>query len=76
MMRPMANNNIPGDRMQRLIWAGLLEALCVVAGLIAWSLTGSWIWIVSGVIAGLGFSLPAIIRFVRESRSDNSGERR
>lgn len=56
--------------MRRLLWAGLLESLCFVAGVIAWSLTGSWAWIVIGLVAGAGFSLPAVITFIRESRAD------
>ena len=46
----------------------LLQA-CFLEGfaLIAYSLTGNWVWIAIGVLGGLGFSLPAIIVFVRAS---------
>jgi hypothetical protein len=72
----MSDSGKPSARTRRLLWAGLLEALCFVAGLIAWSLTGSWAWIVIGLVAGAGFSLPAIIVFIREGRSGSDGERR
>jgi hypothetical protein len=66
----------PSKEMKaELIKAGIFEMLCVVAGLIAWALTGSWIWIVSGVVAGLGFSLPVIIKLVREAREQDRASR-
>ncbi len=66
----------PSKKMKaELIKAGIFEMLCVIAGLIAWALTSSWIWFVSGVVAGLGFSLPAIIKLVREARGQNRASR-
>jgi len=66
----------PSKEMKaELIKAGILEALCVIAGLIAFLLSSNWIWIVSGVVAGLGFSLPAIIKLVREAREQNRASR-
>ena len=58
-----------------LIKAGIFEALCVIAGVIAFLLTNNWIWIASGVLAGLGFSLPAIIKLVREAREQDRASR-
>ncbi len=58
-----------------LLRAGILELLCFVAGVIAWFLTASWVWIVAGALAGLGFSLPAIIRLVREAREQDRASR-
>ncbi len=55
---------------RKLLFAALLEALALAAGLIAYFLTGSWIWIVIGLLAGLGFSLPAVIVFVRASMEE------
>ena len=66
----------PSRKMRaELIRAGIFETLCVVAGLIAWMLTGSWIWILSGVVAGLGFSIPAIIKLVREAKEQDRASR-
>jgi uncharacterized RDD family membrane protein YckC len=53
----------------QLITAGLLDAACIVAGAIAFVATGKVIWIIIGVLAGLGFSLPAVIRLFRHWRS-------
>ena len=74
MMRGMTDSNGADDqnrqaRLQQLIWAGWLEAMCVLGGLIAWRLTGGWIWILSGALAGAGVSLPAIIRYIREAKA-------
>ncbi|MDZ4761773.1 MAG: hypothetical protein SGJ21_11945 [Alphaproteobacteria bacterium] len=61
--------------MLALIWAGLCEALCVIAGLIAFWLTGKNTWIAIGIVAGLGFSLPAAIRYYREVKERNRASR-
>lgn len=66
----------PGKAMMaELVKAGVLEALCIIAGVIAFLLTNNWIWIVSGVLAGLGFSLPAIIKLVREAKERDRASR-
>jgi hypothetical protein len=54
------------EMMRSLVLAGILEALCFVAGLVAFFATGKWIWIVIGIVAGLGFSIPALIKYFRE----------
>lgn len=55
---------------RKLMMACFFEALAIVAGLIAFSLTGSWVWIAIGVLGGLGFSLPAVIVFIRASMEE------
>ena len=58
--------------IKALMFAGLCETACFVVGLIAFFLTGNWIWIVIGIVAGAGFSLPALIKFVRETKGRDS----
>ena len=64
----MSGDRDSRDRIERLVWAGVLEVACIVAGLIAWKLTGSWAWIVIAIVASLGFSVPAVIRFIRDGK--------
>jgi hypothetical protein len=64
----MADNKPTPQQMKALVKAGVYEALCIIAGVIAWAATGKIIWIVMGVLAGLGFSVPAIITFIRETK--------
>ena len=71
----MADYKPSKKMMAELVRACVCEALCVIAGLIAFVLTNNWIWIVSGVLAGLGFSLPAIIRLVREAKERDRASR-
>jgi len=63
------------QQVQRLIQAALLETACVFIGLIISYSTGHGLWTVIGVVAGLGFSLPAVIRFIRESREQDRASR-
>ncbi len=58
-----------------LIRAGLLEVGCWAAGGIAFYVTGNWVWLACGIVAGLGFSLPAIIRLVREAKEQDRASR-
>ena len=55
---------------RKLLLACVLEGLAIIAGIIAYSLTGSWLWIAIGVLGGLGFSLPAAIVFIRASMEE------
>jgi hypothetical protein len=71
----MADRKPSKESIKALVWAGLCEALCIVAGLIAWSLTGHVVWIVTGIVAGLGFSLPAVIRFYRDVKGQDRASR-
>ena len=52
---------------RKLLQACFLEGFALIAGLIAYSLTGNWVWIALGVLGGLGFSLPALIVLCRAS---------
>ena len=55
---------------RKLLQACFLEGLALIAGLIAYSLTDNWVWTAIGVLGGLGFSLPAIIVFIRASMAE------
>mgnify|MGYP007130729123 CR=1 FL=1 len=55
---------------RKLLLAAFYEALAIVAGLIAFILTGNWVWLAIGVLGGLGFSLPAVIVFIRASMEE------
>jgi hypothetical protein len=58
-----------------LLRAGIFEALCFVAGVLGFLATGKWIWILMGLLAGLGFSVPAIIKLVREAKERDRASR-
>lgn len=62
-------------RFQALIWGLLCDGLCLVAGGLAFALTHHVLWIVSGVIAGLGFSGPPLIRFARSAKEQDRASR-
>ena len=66
----------PSQRMKaELLWAGICEALCFILGMIGFFATGNWIWIVIGIVAGLGFSIPAIIKLYREMKEHDRASR-
>ncbi len=66
----------PSPKMKaELIRAGILEVCCWVAGGGAYYVTGNWVWLASGILAGLGFSLPAIIKLVREAKDQDRASR-
>jgi putative Mn2+ efflux pump MntP len=71
----MADQKPTKEQTAALLRAGVFEALCILAGVVAWLLTGSWVWIAAGVLAGLGFSVPAIIVFLREAKERNRASR-
>lgn len=52
---------------KKLLFAAFLEGLFIIAGILAYAMTGNWVWLAIGVIGGLAFTLPAIIVFVRVS---------
>lgn len=62
-------------QVQKLIQAALLETACIILGLIMNFVTGHGLWTVIGIVAGLGFSMPAVIRFIRESREQDRASR-
>jgi hypothetical protein len=55
---------------RKLLVAVFFEGLAIIAGLVAYGLTGNWIWLAMGVLAGTGLGLPAIITFVRASMEE------
>lgn len=55
---------------RKLLFAVFCEGVAIIAGVIAYSLTGNWVWLAIGVLAGLGFGLPAIINFIRASMEE------
>jgi uncharacterized membrane protein (UPF0136 family) len=71
----MANQPKKRKKAQPLMQAALLETICILGGLIGFYKTGHAIWIVIGLLAGLGFSLPAVIRFARESKEQDDASR-
>lgn len=73
----MRDENGPMTTAERdeLLAAGLKEAICVIAGVLVFAATSNWLWIVIGILAGSGFSLPAVIRFVRARRQADHAAR-
>jgi hypothetical protein len=71
----MADNKPTKQQIGALIRAGIFEGLCCVAGVVAWAATNNWIWVVAGVLAGFGFSIPAIITFIREAKERDRASR-
>ena len=61
--------------MAEVIRAGILEVGCWAAGGLAFYATSNWVWLACGVLAGLGFSLPVIIKFVREAKDNDRASR-
>ncbi len=56
------------EESRALLRAALADAACVLGGLGLYFATGSWIWIASGVLLGVGIGLPTIIRIWRARR--------
>ena len=75
MKRAMADYKPSKEMRAELLRAGIFEALCFIAGMLGFLATGKWIWIVMGVLAGLGFSVPAIIKLVREAKERDRASR-
>jgi hypothetical protein len=66
----------PSKEMKaELMRAGIFEALCFIAGVVGFLATGKWLLIVMGILAGLGFSLPAIIKLLREMKEHDRASR-
>lgn len=57
---------------KKLLFAAFLEGVAILAGFIAYFLTTNWVWLAIGVLGGLGFTLPAIITFVRASMEERN----
>ncbi len=75
MMADQSNKPIGGPALRALLWAGVFETLCLVGGVFMFLRTDNVLWIVIGVLAGLGFSLPAVIRFFRERKEQDNASR-
>ena len=71
----MADNKPTPKQIRALVKAGVLEALCILAGVISFFATGKVIWIIMGILAGLGFSIPAVITFIREAKERDRASR-
>ena len=61
----MTERQLPPGQMKALIHAMIAETMCIVAGVSGWLATGKIIWLVIGVVAGIGFSVPAVIELIR-----------
>lgn len=48
--------------------AMIAEGVCLLGGVAGYLFTDKMIWLFIGVIAGLGFSIPAIIQLMTASR--------
>jgi hypothetical protein len=75
MRRAMADNKPTPKMIGALVKAGIYEALCIGVGVIGFLATDKAIWIVMGILAGLGFSIPAVITFIREAKERDSASR-
>lgn len=62
--------NMP-DRVKALILAAIAEGFCLMAGVAAFVMTDKLIWIFIGVVAGMGFILPALIVYLKASKERN-----
>jgi hypothetical protein len=71
----MADKKISKEMTAELVRAGIFEALCFAAGVVGFLATAKFIWIVIGIVAGLGFSVPAIIKLVREIKERDRASR-
>lgn len=71
----MRRAGISPEQRQMLLVAGLCETVCLAIGLVAFFMTSKIIWLVIGIVAGAGFSLPAIVRFVRAARQADNAPR-
>jgi ABC-type Mn2+/Zn2+ transport system permease subunit len=65
---PMAARETKKSLVKAFIYAMVCDALCIIAGVIGYLATLHLIWIFIGVLGGLGFILPALIRLKRASR--------
>ena len=59
------SNEMPPELRRELMKAVLLDGLCVLGGVGLYLITGSWIWLVAGILLGAGFILPALIAIMK-----------
>ncbi len=72
-MTPQQNG--PRRLSRELIIAAALEACCVIGGIVAFLITSNWIWVAIGIVAGLGFSAPALIKYLRQRSEGQNAPR-
>ena len=58
----------PPALVQSLIFAAVAEIVCIGAGVFAWLQTDKIVWLVIGIVASLGFSLPTVIQLIRAQK--------
>ena len=56
------------DAMRALIQAILIETVCIGGGIAAFLMTDNLVWLFAGILLGAGFTLPALITFLRARR--------
>jgi hypothetical protein len=64
----MAGRQIDPSQRRALVMAALADGACVAGGAGLFLATGNWIWLVSGILLGAGFLLPAVIAIMRTQR--------
>ncbi len=62
------SNSSPNKALKALIVPAILETVCILAGILAWLSTDKIIWLAIGIVAGVGFSIPALIKFIRANK--------
>ncbi len=68
----MPNSTHNPEKIKALLFAAVAETMCVGAGIAAWLLTDKLIWLVIGIVAGAGFSIPAVIKFARSNKEEQN----
>ena len=69
------SHKLTASERRDLVSAGIKEGACLLAGVGAYFATSNWLWILIGVVAGAGFSLPAIIRLMRARKQADHASR-
>ncbi len=64
----MAGGRLDPDQRRVLVRSALMDGACVTGGAGLFLATGNWIWLVSGMLLGAGFLLPALIGIMRTQR--------
>lgn len=67
----MSGSKVSSVAKKALVMALMLEGFCIVAGVAAFILTDNIMWIFIGVVAGFGFSAPALITFFKRSKEND-----
>lgn len=64
----MTGRSLDPGQKRALLKAAMIDGICVAAGAGLFVATGNWIWLVSGILLGAGFLLPALIGIMRTHR--------